>query len=479
MFIYKNSSCNTNCIEHDFQSYAYSYIARVLTSKNNSFFTNARNFFSIFKSSNFSKNNSVDRYRFMFELNPTIKNLKRFALHTLDTPYSPLGSYILSMLLSTGKFSKKENDSFQQIKIDSFNYLNKIKYKYTDFNYTKTLVSVLVPVYNNSNYIYECISSVLNQSYKNIEIIIINDGSTEAKCISILKYLSEHDHRIKLINKQNTGYGNSMNIGLDAALGEYIAIVESDDFIHREMVKKLVNCINQHSVQFVKCNFSQFIDVAGNRQFCEMKVFNNDEYYNKLLNSWTDHNVFKMHNLNQNGLYRADFIKMNNIRFNETPGASYQDTGFFFQLMCYATNFIAITDSLYFLRRDNPNSSMLSKDKEYCVCDEYDYIHDFLERNNLFKLLFQSAYYEKKFRGYCFTLRRISTAHKDKFLLRFHNEFKEAYNNFLITKSAFSDMQWKRLLLLIRDPQKFYHNFIMPLGAPVYVQKNIKSKSNI
>ena len=91
-------------------------------------------------------------------------------------------------------------------------------------------VSVIVPVYNVEPYLRECMDSIVRQTLKEIEIICINDGSTDGS-LEILKEYADRDDRIILVDKENGGYGLAMNIGLDRASGEYIGIVEPDDYV--------------------------------------------------------------------------------------------------------------------------------------------------------------------------------------------------------------------------------------------------------
>lgn len=104
---------------------------------------------------------------------------------------------------------------------------------------TSPLLTVLVPCYNVEKYVTQCLESILGQTYSNIEVICIDDGSTDSTP-KILQDFSKRDPRIKIITKPNSGYGHSMNIGLDHASGDFIGIVESDDFIKQDMFEKLV-----------------------------------------------------------------------------------------------------------------------------------------------------------------------------------------------------------------------------------------------
>jgi glycosyltransferase involved in cell wall biosynthesis len=101
-------------------------------------------------------------------------------------------------------------------------------------------VSIIVPIYNVEKYLRECLDSIVKQTLKDIEIVCVNDGSTDSS-LDIIKEYAEKDERVKYIDKPNSGYGISMNQGLDKAQGEYIGIVESDDFIKPEMFEELYN----------------------------------------------------------------------------------------------------------------------------------------------------------------------------------------------------------------------------------------------
>lgn len=116
-------------------------------------------------------------------------------------------------------------------------------------------ISILVPICNVENYLDECLSSLINQTIKNIEIICLNDGSTD-NSLSIIKKYAEKDNRIVVIDKENSGYGDTMNLGIRKAHGEYIGIVESDDFADPNMFQKLYDIARKkEKPDIVKSNF--------------------------------------------------------------------------------------------------------------------------------------------------------------------------------------------------------------------------------
>ena len=115
-------------------------------------------------------------------------------------------------------------------------------------------ISIIVPVYNVEKYLSQCIESIINQNYKNIEIILVNDGSTD-KSGDICDSYSLKDNRIKVIHKKNEGVSIARNTGLKVATGEYIAFVDGDDFVHEYIYTKLINIINNSKYDLVMCRF--------------------------------------------------------------------------------------------------------------------------------------------------------------------------------------------------------------------------------
>ena len=153
------------------------------------------------------------------------------------------------------------------------------------------------------------------------------------------------------------------------------------------------------------------------------------------------------------GIYKRDFIEKYNIRHNETPGASFQDNGFYFQTFCRATKIYFLNKAFYFKRLDNPNSSVNDKGKVFAMCEEYDFIRNFLEYNPKLKNKFIYIYQLKRFHNYRYTLKRISPKYKKIFLEKFHEDYIIAAENNELDRKLFSDKEWNFLQLIIKDPQ--------------------------
>lgn len=192
-------------------------------------------------------------------------------------------------------------------------------------------VSILIPVYNQENYLEKCMETVRRQTLPDIEIICVNDGSTD-RSLAMLKECAAQDARIVLLDGPNGGYGKAMNRALDAAGGEYIGIVEPDDYVPLEMYEDLYKIASENDLDFVKADFYRFqTDPAtGDMQLAYNHLSPDKEDYGKIFNPSQDPKTLLYVMNTWSGIYRRDFLTKNHIRHNETPGASFQDTGFFF-----------------------------------------------------------------------------------------------------------------------------------------------------
>ena len=114
------------------------------------------------------------------------------------------------------------------------------------------LVSVIIPIYNVEKYINKTINSVINQTYKNLEIILVNDGATD-NSLEICKKYNEIDSRIMIIEKENGGLSSARNAGLDVAKGEYISLIDGDDFIESHFIEYLLSLIIKSEADIAEC----------------------------------------------------------------------------------------------------------------------------------------------------------------------------------------------------------------------------------
>ena len=141
----------------------------------------------------------------------------------------------------------------------------------------KPLISIIIPVYKVEKYLEKCIKSVLSQTYKNLQIILVDDGSPD-NCGNICDDYARVDNRIEVIHKANGGLSDARNVGLKAARGEYIGFVDSDDYVSNEMFENLYNTLISNDVDVSICNFYIVID---NKNIIK-NADNGVKIYNKL-----------------------------------------------------------------------------------------------------------------------------------------------------------------------------------------------------
>ena len=235
-------------------------------------------------------------------------------------------------------------------------------------------VSVLVPVYNVKTYLSSCLDSLAAQTLHEMEFICIDDGSTDGS-EKLLDAYAEKDARFHVIHKRNSGYGASMNVGLRAARGAYIGIVESDDFASRDMFAALYNAAEAHQADVVMANHWNVTETETTLE----ESFAGHPYDTVFSPIQEDASLLLAPPVIWSGLYRRDFLLKHDVWFNETPGASYQDTSFVFLARALAQRLLLLKEGYLHYRKDNAASSVHSTGKLYCIIDEYDAVERYLD----------------------------------------------------------------------------------------------------
>ncbi len=312
-------------------------------------------------------------------------------------------------------------------------------------------ISVCVPIYNVEKYLRECLDSIINQTLKEVEIICVNDGSTD-NSLNILKEYAKKDNRIKVIDKENSGYGASMNVALDSAQGEYIGIVESDDFIQKDMYESLYKLAKENDADIAKSDWYKY---WSKNKFVKKENRISSAKTGFITNFEKDNSIVRINPSVWSGIYKREFLNNNNIRFLETPGASYQDLSFTFKLFTLAKRVI-LTDKAYlYYRQDNINSSVKAKNKIYCVCDEYDEIERFINLHPEFTQQHRTQEEILRYTGYMSSVVRLSEELRPEFVKVFSDYFKKSYESGILNEEFFSKVNKKEFLTLINNQEKF------------------------
>lgn len=199
----------------------------------------------------------------------------------------------------------------------------------------KPKISVVVPVYNDESYLNQCLDSILSQTFKDFELILVNDGSTDFS-FKICEEYAEKDNRIRLFSQENKGLSASRNIGIENAVGEFITFIDSDDYIHPDCLKKLYNVVQDYQADIVICEYYRY-DRETNLlyyyvtekdyeiiKFSSYKAFKKMFEHNGFISSWGKlYNISLFENIRyQNGRFFEDqyttgklYIQAKNIQY--------------------------------------------------------------------------------------------------------------------------------------------------------------------
>ena len=214
------------------------------------------------------------------------------------------------------------------------------------------IISVIIPVYNMEAYVEKSVMSVVNQTFKNVEIIVVDDGSTDSS-LQIIEKLARKHKRIKVISKENSGLASAYNAGQRAAKGKYIYFLDSDDWLEPDCLGIMYNVAEKTQAEVVK-SFGFIVERNGYAldqvmlppQKCDRLITNMleiPEFVSKHVAQWTC-------------LYRRDFILNNNIWCPEFPKNMSPDSDYMYHVWCKCKKLFVIKKMFVHYRTDNDNS---------------------------------------------------------------------------------------------------------------------------
>ena len=249
-------------------------------------------------------------------------------------------------------------------------------------------ISVLIPVYNAIPFLEQCLNSIKNQTFSDYEVICLNDGSTDDSLETLYRF-AQQDKRFIVIDKENEGYGKTLNRGLAEAKGEFISIIEPDDFIEPTMFEDLYEFAQDSArkgaiLDIVKASYWEYFDSASNYDAPivaspalrwimpqDPAVFSLEE----------NQDIICAHPSIWSAIYRSQFLADNNIAFVEPRGAGWADNPFLYETMLLASKIGWLPNSYYYYRQTNTNASSFLKDYRVPF-DRLREIRSFLNRNN-------------------------------------------------------------------------------------------------
>ncbi len=231
-------------------------------------------------------------------------------------------------------------------------------------------VSVIVPFYNVEKYIDKCLNSLVNQTLEDIEIIIVNDGSKDNSENIAKKYASKYKNKIIYLEKENGGLSDARNYALPYATGEYIAFLDSDDYVEFDMYKQMYEKAKKENADIVECDF--LWEYPNERIESKGRTYNDkhDILLNARVVAW-------------NKLIKRELIEKTKVKF--PYGLRYEDVEFFYKLIPYINNLEIVNKSfVHYVQRDNSiSNSQNSRTKE--IIDILDNVIDYYKKNSIYE----------------------------------------------------------------------------------------------
>lgn len=318
----------------------------------------------------------------------------------------------------------------------------------------KIKVSIIIPVYNVEKYLKECLDSIINQTLKDIEIICVNDGSKD-NSLSILKEYAQIDSRIFIIDKENGGYASAINTGIDAAQGEFIQIVESDDYCDLNLCYESYNKIKKSDADLVTFNFYFF----KNKKTKLCKFLNESDKNANYFNIKTLPYIIEKQAYPWKSLYRASFLKENKIKMLQDGNGAYEDQPWNATILSLATKILHLDKALYYYRLDATGSStnngsrkminyITRKEQTKNILEDYDLYHNSIKEH----------FINSAIGGCLFFFKRISFEYKEEY----YNKMKVFLKSLISDENNYNfipNKNKKRLLNILNKNYRQYYRF--------------------
>ena len=320
-------------------------------------------------------------------------------------------------------------------------------------------VSIIIPIYNGEKYLNQCLDSISNQTLKNIEIICVDDGSTD-KTSSILKKYSSKDSRFKIITTENNGQGSARNIALKKATGEYVSFVDADDWIELNAIELLFNSAKSRDLDLLFFQMSNYIQSSDNfvsTDLYDIKSFeNNGIDENAIFKHEDTHDfLFEIPVGPVSKLYKRQFLQENNLTFPQ--GMLFEDNAFFYNAYFHCQKAGFLKKQLYFRRRHEESVTQTFDESKFDIVKATNAVLDVFVNNGVYE------YYKEDVINHTFSMnmewfKKSPLNIRQKFYEKIKNEFKGFGN----LKEDFSEnlSDDYKLIFNVVNNNKFYLDFL-------------------
>ncbi|MCL2866103.1 MAG: glycosyltransferase [Lachnospiraceae bacterium] len=322
-------------------------------------------------------------------------------------------------------------------------------------------VSVIVPIYNQKLYLHDCLKSLTSQTMKEIEFIIIDNGSEDCS-YEIMKEYAAQDSRFKLIQiKMNKGVAKAINLGIRLSKGIYVAELDSDDYVAANMYEEMYQIAEENNLDILKSNLWDFSTIGGQIEKSECKIASLG-FYNRVVNPQEEKKVFDFPVYAWTALYHRKMLLDNHCFWNEGD-STYTDNGFFWQTMVSAKRVMYLDVPYVYHRRDNEQSTVKSRERMFTdFFKEHTFIEKFLKESGYFESV-KRAFYQRKLFNYFFALHMIPYERKLDFFRLVSQDFKKDIEIDGLNDCDFDDRKVKqRINDIYNNPEQYYYQTYLP-----------------
>jgi len=349
-------------------------------------------------------------------------------------------------------------------------------------------------VYNTERYLQKCLDSLTAQTLPELEILVIDDGSTDSSP-QICDEYARQDSRVHVIHQENGGYAKAMNTGLAAAKGDYVGNLDSDDYVEDPcMFADLWHLAHENDLDAVKSDYISFVNLNGQTEetykraaFPELygMVLNPNDFLREPSHHHTYLRIFQAINVVWCGIYRREMLTNAEVSFN-TNVRHFQDNGFYWQSMASIKRMMFVNRAYVHHRKDNPAQSVKNSDGQFDFFAEHAFDESSLRRIGSWETLRQ-PFRRRKWWNYLMALTAVAYDRKFEFIERMSAEFGDDMQNGL-TSAGFTADEWGSLRRCVSDPlewfteyvdQHFKVSVIMPIyNAAEYLRETLDSVVN-
>lgn len=314
-------------------------------------------------------------------------------------------------------------------------------------------ISVIVPIFNSEKFLKTSLDSLASQKLgsDDIEFLLINDGSVDGS-LEIMKSYTSEDDRFKIFDRSNTGYGASLNFGLTQASGNYIGILEPDDWIDSDMYSTMLSVAQRDDLDIVRCNYKKVWTKAGTKT--EVIESLPKDLCNKSFRPIESQRCFFFHPAIWSMLVKKSLLVENDIKLLETPGAAFQDTSYSFKLWACAESAICIDEAFVNYRQDNESSSINNPNTSKFVHLEYDEVKRFVSSHQNSEILAPIAM-RRAFLAYVWNYERLDRELHLDFAKQANCDMKEWSSSGFFNKDLYLSWEITDLEILLDSPEKF------------------------